>query len=61
MNADMLVTIEDEALESVAGGGIGTAIGGAVDRLLSGALGLIGGVLTGLGSALTGLGSFLKG
>jgi hypothetical protein len=61
MKTDMLTTIQDEALEGVSGAGIGSAIGGAIDKVLSGAFNLLGNALTGLGNVLTGLGSFLRG
>lgn len=60
MNSDMLMTIEDEALEAVSGAGIGATIGGAVDKLLGGALNLLGSALQGVGKLLGGLGGLLK-
>jgi hypothetical protein len=58
---DVLVTIQDEELEAVSGGGVFGTIGSALDRVLGGAVNLlgrglsaIGGVLSGIGGALTG-------
>jgi hypothetical protein len=63
MKKEVLTTIDDEMLEGVAGGGIGRAIGGAVDKvlglagnILGAGLSAIGGVLSGLGRALSGHG-----
>jgi hypothetical protein len=61
MNNDVLTTIEDEALEVVSGGGIGTAIGSAIDRLLGGAVNLLGRGLSALGGLLSGIGGALTG
>ena len=61
MNNDMLTTIEDEQLEVVTGGGIGSTIGGALDRLLSGALSLLGSGISAVGGLLSGIGGLLSG
>ena len=61
MNNEVLMTIEDEQLEVVSGGGIGAAIGGALDKLLSGAVGLIGKGLSAIGGLLSGIGGILQG
>ena len=60
MNSDALVTIQDEELEAVAGGGIGAAIGGAIDSLLGGAFNLLGGGLSAIGGLLSGVGDWLS-
>ena len=60
MRSDMLTTIEDEALEAVAGAGIATTIGTAVDKLLGGALNLLGSGLQAVGGLLSVLGGLLK-
>lgn len=61
MNNDMLTTIEDERLEVVTGGGIGSAIGSAFDSLLSGALNLLGKSISAVGGLLSGIGGLLTG
>ena len=61
MNNDMLTTIQDEQLEVVTGGGIGATIGGALDKLFSGALNLIGKTVTTIGGVLSGIGGVLSG
>lgn len=61
MKQDMFTTIEDEALEAVSGGGIGSAIGGAIDRVLEGAVGLLGRGLSAIGGLLSGIGGILSG
>ena len=67
MQTEMLKTIDDESLEAVSGGGIGSDIGSALGGILDGAfdvlshivgsgLGAVGSVLTGLGGILSGFG-----
>jgi hypothetical protein len=62
MQTEMLKTIDDNALEAVTGGGIGSSIGSALGGILDGAaefLGnLVGSGLGAVGSVLTGLGAF---
>jgi hypothetical protein len=60
MRSDMLTTIDEEALEAVSGAGIATTIGTAVDKLLGGALNLLGSTLQYAGSLLSGFGGLLK-
>jgi hypothetical protein len=69
MNNDMLVTIDDESLDTVAGGAtIGGVIGGTIDgtleligKLLKPALGLLGSIISGAGQVLSGIGGALGG
>lgn len=61
MNNEVLMTIEDEQLEMVSGGGIGATIGGAIDKLLSGAVSLLGKGLSAIGGLLSGIGGILQG
>jgi hypothetical protein len=67
MQNEMLKTIDDNTLEAVTGGGLGSSIGSALGGILDGAteflgnllgsgLGAIGGVLTGLGGILSSFG-----
>ena len=60
MNIDSLTTIDDEALESVTGAGIGSTIGSAIDGLLGLAGNVIGGTLDAAGSLLSAFGSWFK-
>ena len=61
MNNDVLVTIQDETLEHVSGGGIGATIGGLFDRVLGGAVNLVGRGLSAIGGLLSGIGGLLTG
>jgi hypothetical protein len=61
MNNEMLTTIQDEQLEVVSGGGIGSTIGGAIDSLLGGAVNLFGRTLSAVGSVFSGIGGWLSG
>jgi len=61
MKKEVLTTIEDEMLDGVAGGGIGRAIGGAIDKVLGLAGNVVGGALSALGGVLSGLGRALGG
>ena len=54
MKTDTFVQIQDEALEVVSGAGIGSAIGGAIDRVLGGAFNLLGKGLSAVGGLLSG-------
>lgn len=60
MNNEMLNTIDDAALETVSGGGIGATLGGLVDEALKGVGEVVGGVFGLFGSVLTGLGDFIS-
>jgi hypothetical protein len=60
MQNDMLNTIDDKALETVSGGGIGSTIGGLVDDALKGVGEAAGGVFSLFGSVLSGLGDFIS-
>jgi hypothetical protein len=60
MQNEMLNTIDDKALETVSGGGIGATIGGLVDEALSGVGEVAGGVFNLFGSVLSGLGDFIS-
>ena len=61
MKTDTFVQIQDEALEVVSGAGIGSAIGGAIDRVLGGAFNLLGKGRSAVGGLLSGLGGLLSG
>jgi len=65
MESNMLTTIDDQTLESVAGGGIGSdigsALGGILDKTVSFFGDLVGSGLAGIGGALTGIGGILSG
>jgi hypothetical protein len=69
MNNDMLVTIDEENLDSVAGGAtIGGVVGGTIDgalslvgKILKPALGLVGSVVSGAGHLLEGVGGAIGG
>jgi len=65
MESNMLTTIDDQVLESVSGGGIGSDIGAALGGILDGTVSLfsnlIGSGIAGVGHVLTGLGGILSG
>lgn len=60
MQNDMLNTIDDQALESVSGGGIGSDLGGLVDKALEAVGELAGSGLSLFGGILSGLGDFIS-
>ncbi len=69
MKNDMLVTIEDESLDMVAGGAtIGGVVGGTIDgvldlagKILKPAFGLLGGLIGAAGDLLSDIGGAISG